>query len=130
MPASIATPTRSKTATERIGPRTLVDAPVATELGSSVPPHARPPSAGRPSITRVSALGSTARLIAAALALLVAGALVVALWRIGDGIRQQGCVAKVQARYPAVPVSAYATRGTGPLKLSYAGERARAVAVC
>jgi hypothetical protein len=42
----------------------------------------------------------------------------------------RSCVTAAQARFPAVPVSALSTRGTGPLKLSFVREREQAVERC
>ena len=69
--------------------------------------------------------------IALACAALVLGLVAtVALWRVGSGLREQACVAKVQSRYPAVPVSAFNTRTTGALKVSFVAERQRALGDC
>ena len=40
------------------------------------------------------------------------------------------CVAAQAAKYPAVPVSAYQTKVTGPLKVAYDAERRAAVGKC
>jgi hypothetical protein len=42
----------------------------------------------------------------------------------------RSCVAAAEARFPAVPVSALASRETGPLKLSFVRERQQAVGDC
>jgi hypothetical protein len=44
--------------------------------------------------------------------------------------RYRSCVAAAQARYPAVAVSAFSTRTTGPVKVSFVRERQRAVDDC
>jgi len=44
--------------------------------------------------------------------------------------RYRNCIAKAEARYPAVPVSAFTGRATGPLKVSFVDERARALDDC
>ena len=44
--------------------------------------------------------------------------------------RYRSCIARVQAQYPAVPVSAFTGRATGPLKVSFVNERARALDDC
>jgi hypothetical protein len=51
------------------------------------------------------------------------------LWLAGEA-HYRSCVEAAEARYPAVSVSAFNTRDTGPLKLSYAVERGRAVQAC
>lgn len=40
------------------------------------------------------------------------------------------CVAAQAAKYPAVPVSAFQTEDTGPLKVAYDSERREAVGKC
>lgn len=74
----------------------------------------------------------TEKLIPLFLSLAVAALLLLAasVWRAGGAYQQQACVAKVMALYPAVPVSAVNGKATGPLKLSYAVERQRAVKDC
>jgi len=44
--------------------------------------------------------------------------------------RYRSCVAAAEAKYPAVPVSAFNTRSTGPVKVSFVEERQRAVDDC
>lgn len=44
--------------------------------------------------------------------------------------RYRSCIARAEARYPAVPVSAFTGRATGPLKVSFVAERARALDDC
>jgi hypothetical protein len=44
--------------------------------------------------------------------------------------RYRSCIAAAEAKYPAVPVSAFTTRQTGPLKVSFVRERQRAVDDC
>jgi hypothetical protein len=63
---------------------------------------------------------------------LVAAAVVVALCAVvlvGES-RYRSCIARAEARYPAVPVSAFTGRATGPLKVSFVDERARALDDC
>lgn len=53
------------------------------------------------------------------------------LLKTGYALRQQACVDKVMAQYPAVSVSAYNNaKATGALKLSYDAERQQAVKAC
>ena len=68
--------------------------------------------------------------LVATLAMLVAA---VGLWRLASETGERACVERAQARFPAVPVSAFVTRdktATGPLKVSYIEERQKAVSDC
>lgn len=65
--------------------------------------------------------------IAAALALALVTVSVVVL---ALESRYRSCVTAAEARYPAVPVSAFNTRSTGPVKVSFVAERQRAVDDC
>ena len=62
----------------------------------------------------------------------VLGALVAwGLLKTGYALREQACIDRVMAQYPAVSVSAYNNaRTTGALKLSYDAERQQAVKAC
>jgi hypothetical protein len=42
----------------------------------------------------------------------------------------RSCVASAQARYPAVPVSAFNRKDVGPVKVSFVKERTKAVESC
>ena len=44
--------------------------------------------------------------------------------------RYRSCIASAEARYPAVPVSAFNQQSTGPLKVSFVEERADALDDC
>jgi hypothetical protein len=44
--------------------------------------------------------------------------------------RYRNCIARAEAEFPAVAVSSFNQRDTGPLKVSYVGERARALERC
>jgi hypothetical protein len=44
--------------------------------------------------------------------------------------RYRSCIQRVEAQYPAVPVSSFNQRSTGPLKVSFVDERARALRDC
>jgi hypothetical protein len=44
--------------------------------------------------------------------------------------RYRSCIQRVEAQYPAVPVSAFNQRDTGALKVSYVAERNGALADC
>ena len=44
--------------------------------------------------------------------------------------RTRTCISEAEARYPAVPVSAFSGEQTGPLKVSFVAERQRAVDDC
>jgi hypothetical protein len=61
----------------------------------------------------------------AVLALLV----VLALVFYGEA-RYRSCIARAQAEFPAVPVSSFNQADTGPLKVSFVAERARALDRC
>jgi hypothetical protein len=57
----------------------------------------------------------------------------VALWRTAGETGERACIEAANAKYPPVGVSAFVTRDrrdTGPIKLSYVRERARAVDAC
>jgi hypothetical protein len=63
-------------------------------------------------------------------ALLAVALIVLALLWAANGLNTQACVEKAQAQYPAIPVSAFTGRDTGPLKVSFTRERAEAVEGC
>jgi hypothetical protein len=44
--------------------------------------------------------------------------------------RYRSCIARAEAEFPAVPVSSFNQRATGPLKVSFVEERARALNAC
>jgi hypothetical protein len=44
--------------------------------------------------------------------------------------RYRSCIARAEAEFPAVPVSSFNQRATGPLKVSFVEERARALGQC
>lgn len=64
--------------------------------------------------------------IAAAAAVVAALALV---WMAGEA-HFRGCVDEVAARYPPIAVSAFSRQQTGPLKVAYDAERAKALDGC
>jgi len=79
---------------------------------------------GRPAVL-ASALSAAVVVIAAVIA--------VSLLLIAHQMSRQNCIRTAEARYPTVPVSAFVggtRRDVGPLKVSFAVERARAVAGC
>jgi hypothetical protein len=45
-------------------------------------------------------------------------------------VGKQTCIEKAEARFPAVPVSAFSGRQTGPVKVSFIEERQEAVEDC
>jgi hypothetical protein len=45
-------------------------------------------------------------------------------------MRYRSCIARAEAAYPAVPVSAFTTEDTGPLKVSFVELRQRALDRC
>lgn len=73
----------------------------------------------------LAALGS------AGIAALIAAALIVIalLWTASE-MHYRACVEKAEAKFPAVPVSAFTGRATGPLKVSFVNERSKAVDDC
>ena len=52
-----------------------------------------------------------------------------ALLLVGES-RYRGCIARAEAEFPAIPVSAFTGEATGPLKVSYVNERAQALDDC
>jgi hypothetical protein len=44
--------------------------------------------------------------------------------------RYRSCIARAEAAFPAVPVSAFTGNATGPLKVSYVNERTAALDDC
>ena len=68
---------------------------------------------------------------AAGIAGLIAAALVVIalLWTASE-MHYRACVEQAEAKFPAVPVSAFGGKETGPLKVSFVKERAKAVDEC
>ena len=63
---------------------------------------------------------------------MVAAVVIVALCAVlllGES-RYRSCIDRAEARYPAVPVSSFTGRATGPLKVSFVDERARALDDC
>ena len=73
--------------------------------------------------TNSPALSNALRVIAVVVLLLCA------LMLVGES-RYRSCIARAEADYPAVPVSALNSRVTGPLKVSFATERSRALDDC
>lgn len=70
------------------------------------------------------------RRITAIAVLLAIPVFALSAWRAGDGIAQQACVDKVLAKYPAVSVSAYTSPDSSAMKLSFVGERQKALSSC
>jgi hypothetical protein len=65
------------------------------------------------------------------IALIVALALVaLSLVWIASEQHYRSCIARAQARYPAVPVSAFNRKDVGPVKVSFVNERMKAVDDC
>jgi hypothetical protein len=60
---------------------------------------------------------------------LLAAAVLFALLFYGEA-RYRSCIARAEAEFPAVPVSSFNQAGTGPLKVSFVEERARALDGC
>ena len=55
--------------------------------------------------------------------------LVCAILLVGES-RYRSCIARAEAAFPAVPVSAFTGEATGPLKVSYVNERTAALDDC
>ena len=55
---------------------------------------------------------------------------VVSLVWIASEQHYRSCIASAQARYPAVPVSAFNRTDVGPVKVSFVTERTKAVESC
>jgi len=56
----------------------------------------------------------------------------IGLFWLADEAYYRGCIARVNATYPAVPVSAFAgsKTATGPVKVSFVNERTKALKDC
>jgi hypothetical protein len=67
--------------------------------------------------------------VLAVVSLLLAG---IGLIWLADEAHYRGCIARVNATYPAVPVSAFAgsKTATGPVKVSFVNERTKALKDC
>ena len=63
-------------------------------------------------------------------ALIGAALVVIALLWTASEMHYRACVEKAEAKFPAVPVSAFTGKQTGPLKVSFVSERAKAVDDC
>lgn len=80
--------------------------------------------------------GSAGKISTLAVAFLVIFAIIGAclawgLLKTGYALREQACIDRAAAEYPAVSVSAYnSAKATGALKLSYDAERRAAVRDC
>jgi hypothetical protein len=51
------------------------------------------------------------------------------VWMAGES-HYRSCIAQANAKFPAVPVSAFNGRATGPLRVSFVDERTKAVGDC
>jgi hypothetical protein len=60
---------------------------------------------------------------------LLAAAILIALLFYGEA-RYRSCIARAEAEFPAVAVSSFNQADTGPLKVSFVEERARALDGC
>ena len=63
-------------------------------------------------------------------AIVAAATIVICMFWMAGESHFKSCVAKVNAQYPAVPVSAFEGRATGALKVSFTVERQKAVEDC
>ena len=84
--------------------------------------------ATRSNFSRVRQWGPIAGVVAVASLLLIGIGLV---W-LADEAHYQGCIARVNSKYPAVPVSAFAGSkvAVGPVKVSFVRERTKALEDC
>ena len=57
-------------------------------------------------------------------------AIAVALFSLASQAKYGNCVAAQAAKYPAIGVSAFNTKSTGPIKVAYDAERRKAVEAC
>ena len=80
---------------------------------------------------RPSSPADLAALGPAGLVALIAIALIAIalLWNASEA-HYRACVEKAEAKYPAVAVSAFSGRDTGPLKVSFVSQRSKAVEDC
>lgn len=78
-----------------------------------------------------TAAGSRRRhpVLAWAAVALVAVVVIFALLFYGEA-RYRSCIMRAEAEFPAVPVSSFNARATGPLKVSFVNERSRALESC
>lgn len=70
--------------------------------------------------------GGIGTIVSAVIALALI-AIAVALFSLSSGIKQSACVAEQSAKYPAIGVSAFNTKTTGPIKVAYDAERRKAI---
>jgi hypothetical protein len=75
------------------------------------------------------AMSRPSGLVAIAVVVTVALVVVSLVW-IASEQHYRSCIASAQARYPAVPVSAFNRKDVGPVKVSFVNERAKAVDDC
>lgn len=71
------------------------------------------------------------RVVLLVLFLIIGACIAWGLLKTGYALKEQACINRVMAQYPAVSVSAYNNaKATGALKLSYDAERQQAVKAC
>ncbi len=74
---------------------------------------------------------SPLRVVLLVLFLIIGACIAWGLLKTGYALKEQACINRVMAQYPAVSVSAYNNaKATGALKLSYDAERQQAVKAC
>ncbi len=74
---------------------------------------------------------SLLRVVLLVLFLIIGACIAWGLLKTGYALKEQACINRVMAQYPAVSVSAYNNaKATGALKLSYDAERQQAVKAC
>lgn len=54
-------------------------------------------------------------------------AIAVALFSLSGAVKNGNCIAEQSAKYPAIGVSAFNTKTTGPIKVAYDAERRKAI---
>lgn len=54
-------------------------------------------------------------------------AIAVALFSLASAVKAGNCIAEQSAKYPAIGVSAFNTKTTGPIKVAYDAERRKAI---
>ena len=73
--------------------------------------------------------GGTPAIVTGVIALALI-AIAVALFSLASQVKYGNCVAAQSAKYPAIGVSAFNTKATGPIKVAYDAERRKAVNSC
>ena len=77
-----------------------------------------------------SSAGLAALGTAGIVAIIIGALVVIALLWTASETHYRACVEKAEAKFPAIPVSAFSGKQTGPLKVSFTAQRAKAVDDC